>query len=261
MKRSTVVSERTKLLSLILLIFAVSWLVFCAFIYLLMNKLCWIFVFFLYLVLIGVINVLNEHYKLKFLQVVTNVLFSPINVLKILFNIARPGIYITSSFINLIIVAFCIPVLICKGVQMILGLDFCMATIIFIVFASGSILCVYLSPMIQRIICWLPPFDDLKHKYQKLGKDLSMYILHPKNLLFILFFAYFLYLAISGFIQIQYKDYLIDKEIDGAILKAFLVFIAYSNMVVKSRDVDIQAKDLLKKMLELIITSDDKKIE
>ena len=56
----------------------------------------------------------------------------------------------------------------------------------------------------------------------------------------------------SGFILLQYKNFLISEEIDGAILIAFLVFIACTNMVSKSHEVDVQAKDLLQRMLSLM---------
>ena len=40
--------------------------------------------------------------------------------------------------------------------------------------------------------------------------------------------------------------------IDNAVLKSFLVFIAFSNMINKSGEVDIESKFLLNKILKLI---------
>ena len=57
--------------------------------------------------------------------------------------------------------------------------------------------------------------------------------------------------------QIQYNEPLITTNIDSAILKAFLVFIAFSNMVNKSKDVKIKTKPLLDKMIRLITTHDE----
>ena len=57
--------------------------------------------------------------------------------------------------------------------------------------------------------------------------------------------------------QLQYNGYFINKEIDGAILKAFLLFIAYTNMIVKSREVNVQAKDLLIRIVSLINAKDE----
>ena len=57
--------------------------------------------------------------------------------------------------------------------------------------------------------------------------------------------------------KIQYNEPLITTNIDSAILKAFLVFIAFSNMVNKSKDVEIKTKPLLDKMIRLITTHDE----
>ena len=44
---------------------------------------------------------------------------------------------------------------------------------------------------------------------------------------------------------IQNEGYLISESFDMAILKAFLVFIAYTNMKVKAKETEIDAKELL----------------
>jgi hypothetical protein len=59
-------------------------------------------------------------------------------------------------------------------------------------------------------------------------------------------------LIISNFVQIQYNTPLMSIAIDNAVLKSFLVFIAFSNMINKSGEVDIESKFLLNKILKLI---------
>ena len=151
---------------------------------------------------------------------------------------------------------FIIPFALLKGFNLLLSWNLNYSSMLFVAFAFGSIICVHQSKIVQYIICKLPPMDRGEHKYQKLGRDLSKYILHPKNLSFLLFLSYFIYLAISGFIQLQYTGFLISEDIDNSILKAFLVFIACANMVTKSREVDVEAKDLLNRMYILIIAHD-----
>jgi len=72
--------------------------------------------------------------------------------------------------------------------------------------------------------------------------------------------AYFVFMAITGFKQLQYATFLISSEIDAAVTKAFLIFIAYTNMLSKSSEVDINSKDLLVKVLRLLF-SDDKHLD
>jgi hypothetical protein len=45
---------------------------------------------------------------------------------------------------------------------------------------------------------------------------------------------------------------LITIAIDNAVLKSFLVFLAFSNMVNKSKEVDMKADSLLGKILRLM---------
>ena len=61
-----------------------------------------------------------------------------------------------------------------------------------------------------------------------------------------------LYLFISNFVLIQYNKPLITIAIDNAVLKSFLVFLAFSNMVNKSKEVDMKADSLLGKILRLM---------
>ena len=68
-----------------------------------------------------------------------------------------------------------------------------------------------------------------------------------------MYLIYFLLLGISGFIQIQKGTYLISEGMDIAVLKAFLVFIAYTNMRTKAKDTDVDVKELFKKTLLLFV--------
>lgn len=78
-------------------------------------------------------------------------------------------------------------------------------------------------------------------------------LIHPSNIVFLLYLLYFLYLAVSGFLQIQYGGSLISEEFDTAILKAFLVFIAFTNMRSKAGDAEIDAEKVLKGIAGLFV--------
>lgn len=77
--------------------------------------------------------------------------------------------------------------------------------------------------------------------------------MHPSNVVFVLFFLYLVFLAVSGFLQIQSDSYLVSKEYDAAVMKAFLVFIAFTNMRIKARDAEFDVKELLRKTLLLFV--------
>jgi uncharacterized membrane protein YesL len=75
--------------------------------------------------------------------------------------------------------------------------------------------------------------------------------MHPSNIIFALYLVYFVFLAISGYLQIQDAGYLISEGGDAAVIKAFLVFIAFTNMRSKQKDAKLNVKELLHKTLLL----------
>lgn len=64
---------------------------------------------------------------------------------------------------------------------------------------------------------------------------------------------YFIILSISGYIQVENSSYLISKEFDTAILKAFLVFIAFTNMRGKATDTKVDTKELYQQTRKLFV--------
>ena len=82
---------------------------------------------------------------------------------------------------------------------------------------------------------------------------MAYYLVHPSNMVFLLYLIYFVVLAVSGYRLIQYNAYLLSESIDAAIIKAFLVFIAYTNMRVKGKDTEIEAKELLQRICGLFV--------
>ena len=60
-------------------------------------------------------------------------------------------------------------------------------------------------------------------------------------------------LALSGYIQIENGSYLISESFDAAILKAFLVFIAFTNMRNKAKVAEVDVNQLLRKTMGLFV--------
>lgn len=260
MKRESIISERTKLISLILIILVLGGLIFYGFIAIFTHIQNWrwiVGVFLLYFLLFEGVCFINKRFKSKSTQVVKQILLFPVIALKFMLDIAKPAVYVLMSLFYMILVGFAVPFSILTGLNLLFNWSLNSETMLFIAFALGSILSVHLSKIMQSLICKIPPLNQGEHKFQLFGRDLAKYILHPRNLSFLFFLLYFIYLSVSGFIQLQYNGFLISKEIDAAILRAFLVFIACTNMISKSREVDIQAKDLLKRMLCLMFEHDE----
>jgi hypothetical protein len=61
------------------------------------------------------------------------------------------------------------------------------------------------------------------------------------------------FLSVTGYLQIQSGGYLVSQGFDAAVLKAFIVFIAFTNMRTKAKDAELDSKELLKQTLGLFV--------
>lgn len=96
-----------------------------------------------------------------------------------------------------------------------------------------------------------------EHRYEGYREKLAYYLIQPSNVVFILYLLYFILLAITGFMQIQYGRNLISAGYDTAILKAFLVFIAFTNMKTKAQSTAFDVQELLKQTMGLFVHDDE----
>ena len=125
-------------------------------------------------------------------------------------------------------------------------------TVAFVVVALGSVLC-STYPVTKYIIQHSILRDRGNHDYEKYREQMALYMVHPSNIVFAVYFVYLLFLDITGFLLIQDDGYLVSSGFDTAILKAFLVYIAYTNMLIKAKAAEIDAQELLQKTVKLFV--------
>lgn len=225
----------------------------------LMIKFEWkaIAVFIGYIIVFMSLQSLIGKSKKRIVKIFDFVVSFPIAITILWFNLMLPTMTILMSYIFLGIYAFGIPMLIVKALDFLFELNISWETLLFIALAIGSIISVYGTIFVHWIIKEHSPLKNWEnHKYEAVKTELALYVISKNNVNFLIYLAYFVYLSISGFMQIQYNEPLITSDIDGAILKAFIVFIAFSNMINKSKDVEIKTKPLLSKVIRLMTTHD-----
>ena len=187
----------------------------------------------------------------KVLNVFRNVVSIPLAVLIMIAEITQPFITIVGTYFFLVAFVFGVPasffVLLVKGGV----LDLRFSTIAFLVISFGSILCSHSYSISKFIIRHTPIRDWGNHTYESYREKLAFYLIHPSNIMFMLYLVYFVFLAISGYRQIQYGEYLISESFDGALLKAFLVYIAFTNMRAKASVAELDVRGLLQRTLLL----------
>jgi hypothetical protein len=251
-------SDKAWLSLLLLTILLVGGLCVAVFFWVLDHFMWWYLLGFVaFVVLCGIVVWCQKKWPCKVLNFISAILSVPFAILYIFFHIGIPFLTIVATYFFLVLFAFGIPamLLVVFTEQGLIALH--VETIAFAVLTLGSILCSNSYKLTKWIIHMTPLRDWGNHRYESYREQLAYYLIHPSNVTFLLYLIYLVYLAISGFLQIEKVDYLISEGFDTAILKAFLVFIAFTNMKAKSKEAEIDVKELTKKTMLLFVHDDE----
>lgn len=119
----------------------------------------------------------------------------------------------------------------------------------FVLLVMTAIILVHQNNYVQKFILGFL----LKHDFDKRIKDhpfleVALNLAKGRNLNFMIYFSYFIFLAWTTVARLQGFDPWFSKEfIDGA-TPAFLVHIAYTNMILRKKDVDLKMDTMMKFM-------------
>lgn len=223
---------------------------------------CWIverFNWGLFLIFVGYVCILTliEWLYTKrpniFLYLISWVVSVPFVALYLILHSVLPFITILGTYFFVALFAFGVPAIVLTGLSDVGWLILRPETIAFVVFAVGSILCSNSYRTTKWMIHHSPLRDWGNHTYESYMEQLAVYLIHPSNVIFLLYLMYFIYLGISGYLQIQNGEYLVSEGFDSATLKAFLVYIAFTNMKAKAKDAEVDAKDLFQRTMKLFV--------
>ena len=248
---STKITERAKLLIIIfgILIIGLLMIFLGSFLYAKLGITKCIYFFIIYLVTYLLFKGIIHYKKNKILTIIDNILSFPY----LLIVVIEPTFTILYSYLFLILFSIIPSMLIVLSLIFLFSINLSIETSVFITLSLASIIGTYGEKYIRWIIKEFSPLKNWgNHKYEEFQEELALYVIEKNNIIFFIYFIYLLYLFISNFIQIQYNRPLITVAIDNAVLKSFLIFIAFSNMINKSNQVDIEAKTLLNKIIKLI---------
>ena len=230
--------KKEKLAILIAISFVVASLVPAIFLYLVSTKKYWIIaIAFCYTKICLYAQVFHEKKLTRFADILTLLPF-------LILRISLPGFVILCSYFFILV--FNIGVFgaffyflyswgVVKG-----------DTSIFLTILFSSILPIT-SRRITRLILRFNPVSDGQgdHKYQYFMKSLALYVTTPKAFNCVVSVLYLVFLAISSVLQFEGDRYIFSKSIDGIVLQAFLVYIAYYTLITRdSKDSEISSNEL-----------------
>ena len=247
-------SEKTCLGLLLTTILVVGFLILVGFYWIMVNYI-WqsLLIFAGYLFLYSLIGWIYLKWSVKILNAIRFSMSIPLEILNFLFRAISPFFTIVGTYLFVALFTFGVPAIILTGISRLGWIVLRPETITFIVFTIGSILCSNSYRSTKWIIHQTPLKDWGNHRYEAYREKLAIYLIHPSNVIYLLYLIYFIFLGVSGFLQIEDGSYLISKDFDAAILKAFLVFMAFANMRTKSREAKADIKEMLQQTLKLFV--------
>lgn len=110
-------------------------------------------------------------------------------------NIISPFITIVGTYCFAFLFAFGVPTVILASLSLIGWLVLKPETIVFIVFAIGSILCSSSYRTTKWMIHHTPLRDWGNHTYEAYREALAIYLIHPSNVIFLLYLIYFAFFS------------------------------------------------------------------
>lgn len=247
-------SNKAKLWLLIFTIVAIGGLAFGGVYWLAMRLEWWLLLLLVgYGLLYWSTEWLSKRLTGKVMKVVERIAYAPISLVYILVGMVQPFIAIVGTYFFVSMYAFGVPAIILTVITRAGWWALRPETIVFIALALGSVLCVT-HPVTKWIIRCSPLKNWGNHEYERHREQLAYYLVHPSNMVFLIYLIYFVFLAVSGYRLIQCDGFLLSESVDAVILKAFLFFIAYTNMRVKGKETEIEAKELLQRISGLFVS-------
>lgn len=172
----------------------------------------------------------------------------------LLVALVLPATLLLMGLLFIILIPFAVIMLVLKLLAVVIFVDY--HTILFISMSIGSIISAYYSKPLFFIISKFLTMNG--HRYEIHFKRMVEYVYQPANLQFVVYFLYVVYLLCSTIYRFQTKGQLLwGQETGLAVLESFLVFIAFSNMKIRSRSTDFKLSELFNIMVAMWTTHDN----
>lgn len=112
------------------------------------------------------------------------------------------------------------------------------------------------SKMITWMLLKCSPLGLNEHHFQYHMRELAKFLYTKENLNFFIYPSYFLFFLISNFWRFQTNTDFISEDFNSILLKSFLTYIAYTNMLDKKKKSQFSIKQMLQLMRNISNASD-----
>jgi hypothetical protein len=211
-----------------------------------------------YFFLLNILSYFERKFDNRILKIINLFLSVPLALVFIIGDITIPVITLLMHTIYFFTLAFMFPIGLILINHAFKIIDLSKGTQVFVALTIGALESVVLYKYIIRLVYSFSPIKvNNSEKYEKFKlKELTEYLLTPKNIKFIFYTLYFIYLIIFSIMYLENKIFFISQTIDFAVLQAFLVFLAFDSLVTNSKEIRVIPTKLLYKMVVGIFSKD-----
>ncbi len=221
----------------------------------------WIFYFLGYILLLIFFGWLHKKFPNKIIQYIYFGISFPFSLILFIFQFAIPTMGIVINSILFVMLSFTTPLVLLRINEHFKYISINDQTAIFINLTFATCFAIAFYKQILNIVYRFGPLRIKSSEKMKKFKldELTEYVLNKENIRFIIYSAFFVYLFILSFQNLQNSSIFEIIEKDKAVYQSFLCFLAFDRLLLNSNRFVLLPSIFLKKMLNSITQSADKK--
>lgn len=199
-----------------------------------------------YIVIMGILAHLCKLIKLKCLnRFFEKRLFRVLNIL----YYTVPAFYLAAVLLFSFVLSFGIPAAILLFFDKYTDIELTKSVLYFVLLVMTAIILVHQNNYVQKFIVGFMLKHNLDERIENYPfLEVALNLTKGRNLNYLIYLSYFLFLTWTTISRLQGFDPWFSKEfVDGA-TSAFLVHIAYTNMILRQKDVDLKMDTMMKFM-------------
>ena len=214
------------------------------------NGIIVILSFFIYLALaLWVGSFLNKTTN-KFLKILIYIFSFPLSFFFLILQFGAPFISVLMHLIFYIVISAVPALLVIIGLREFGLSDISYEKRLFLLLTITTIVSVAFNKYILKIILKFSPIIINKPEQGDTVEiiKLTKYIFSLGNIRFMIYFLYFVFLFFFSLAYLDDDIVFKNKQVDYAILQAFLVFLAFDNVIINSKNIKLLPSIILKMM-------------
>lgn len=207
-------------------------------------------IFFIYVVFTLWIGNRYSNTSNKTLRIILLIISTPLAIAVVIIDLIHPITTILMTIFLFIMSCATFPAILAYSISVFYPLTINMAQ--FIMLTLSSLIAIAFHKYILKIVIKMMMIIQKNLIKDNHSLELINYTLKLKNIRFMIYIAYFVYMAIYSFILISNNNDVHYSENNIVILQAFLVFLAFDNVLTNAKEVKFLASFFVKKYLTII---------